>query len=51
MKKPLGSDLGNIFDDDDLVAALKYLLNLCNHKKDYYIDDSDHLSNKRIRTM
>ena len=46
-----GSDLGNIFDDDDLVAALKYLLNLCNHKKDYYIDDSDHLSNKRIRTM
>jgi len=51
LKKPLGSDLANIFDDEDLVASLVYLLNLCNHKKWYYIDDSDHLSNKRIRTM
>ena len=51
LKKPLGSDLANIFDEEDLVASLVYLLNLCNHKKWYYIDDSDHLSNKRIRTM
>ena len=51
LKKPLWSELWNIFDAEDLVAALTYLLNLCNHKKDYYIDDSDHLSNKRIRTM
>ena len=51
LKKPLWSDLANIFDEEDLVAALVYLLNLCNHKKWYYIDDSDHLSNKRIRTM
>ena len=51
LKKPLGSDLANIFDDEDLVASVTYLLNLCNRKKWYYIDDSDHLSNKRVRTM
>lgn len=51
LKKPLGSDLANIFDEEDLVASLIYLLNLCNRKKWYYIDDSDHLSNKRVRTM
>lgn len=51
LKKPLWSDLANIFDAEDLVASLVYLLNLCNRKKGYYIDDSDHLSNKRVRTM
>jgi DNA-directed RNA polymerase subunit beta len=39
-----------LFDGEDLVAAIKYLLNLSNYKKGYYVDDSDHLSNKRIRT-
>ena len=29
---------------------IKYLVNLSNSKKGYYIDDSDHLSNKRVRT-
>lgn len=51
LKKVLGSVESNIFDEDDLVASISYLLNLCNNKKWYYIDDSDHLSNKRIRTM
>lgn len=39
------------FETDDLVASMKYLVNLANGKKGYYIDDSDHLSNKRVRTM
>ena len=40
-----------VFDWVDLVAAIQYLLNLSNHKKGYYTDDEDHLSNKRVRTM
>ena len=35
----------------DLIGSVKYLLNLSNEKKNYFTDDSDHLSNKRIRTM
>ena len=51
LKKPLDGDIANIFDGEDLVAALKYLFNISNFKKWYYTDDSDHLSNKRIRSM
>lgn len=51
LSKPLDAPESNLFDGDDLVASIKYLLNLSNHKKWYYIDDSDHLSNKRVRTM
>jgi DNA-directed RNA polymerase subunit beta len=35
---------------EDLLATIKYLVNLSNGKKGYYVDDSDHLSNKRVRT-
>ena len=41
----------NVFDTEDLVATLKYLFNIANMKRWYYLDDADHLSNKRIRTM
>ncbi|MFA7298417.1 MAG: hypothetical protein WC010_02110 [Candidatus Absconditabacterales bacterium] len=51
LKKSLDGDLANIFDGEDLVGALKYLFNISNQKKGYYTDDSDHLSNKRIRPM
>ncbi|RAL56808.1 DNA-directed RNA polymerase subunit beta [SR1 bacterium human oral taxon HOT-345] len=51
LKKPLKSAEANIFDGADLVEAVKYLVNLCNQKKGFYTDDSDHLSNKRVRTM
>jgi len=51
IKKPLDGDIANIFDGEDLVAGLKYLFNISNFKKGYYTDDSDHLSNKRIRSM
>jgi len=51
IKKPLDGDIANIFDGADLVAALTYLFHISNFKKWYYTDDSDHLSNKRIRSM
>ena len=51
LNKPLDAAESNLFDWEDLVAAIKYLLNLSNLKKWYYVDDSDHLSNKRVRTM
>ena len=51
LKKPLKGDEANIFDGEDMIQAIKYLLDLCNHKKGYYVDDADHLSNKRVRTM
>lgn len=51
LKKPLKEPEANVFDGEDLIAAIKYLLNLCNHKKGFYEDDADHLSNKRVRTM
>lgn len=51
ISKPLDGDIANIFDGEDLVGALKYLFNISNFKKWYYTDDSDHLSNKRVRSM
>ncbi|HCB51067.1 TPA: DNA-directed RNA polymerase subunit beta, partial [Patescibacteria group bacterium] len=51
LNKPLDGDVANVYDGEDLVGSMKYLFNLSNYKKGYYIDDSDHLSNKRIRTM
>jgi DNA-directed RNA polymerase subunit beta len=51
LKKSLDAPESNIFDGEDLVASIKYLVNLSNYKKWYYVDDSDHLSNKRVRTM
>jgi len=51
MNKPLGAPESHIFDADDLVESLKYMLNIANEKKGYYLDDIDHLSNRRIRSM
>ena len=51
INKDLNSDESNLFDVEDLVASLRYLFNIANQKKWYYCDDSDHLSNKRIRVM
>lgn len=51
LNKPLDWDIANIFDAEDLIASMKYLFNLSNEKKWHYVDDADHLSNKRIRTM
>ncbi len=51
LSKPLDKPESNIFDAEDLVAAVKYLVNLANNKRGYHIDDIDHLSNRRIRMM
>ncbi|NOZ43733.1 MAG: hypothetical protein GXP45_00920 [bacterium] len=49
--KPLDGDVANVFDGEDMVAMIKYLLGVANQKKEFYLDDSDHLSNKRVRMM
>jgi len=36
---------------EDLIAAIKYLLNLTNGEADAEIDDIDHLGNRRLRTI
>lgn len=51
LDKQLDWDVANIIDSEDMIASMKYLFNLSNGKKWYYVDDSDHLSNKRVRTM
>lgn len=51
MSKPLDKSDSNFFDLDDFVYSLKYLVNLANGKRWYFVDDIDHLSNRRIRTM
>ncbi|MBP7061360.1 hypothetical protein KBA84_00820 [Patescibacteria group bacterium] len=51
LDKPLEGDAAQIFDIEDFAAAFKYLMNLSNMKKGHYVDDADHLSNKRIRAM
>ncbi|MFZ2718344.1 MAG: hypothetical protein WAZ12_00965, partial [Candidatus Absconditicoccaceae bacterium] len=51
LSKSIDDANSDLYDGEDLVASIKYLLNLSNYKKGYYVDDSDHLSNKRIRTM
>ncbi len=49
--KSMDDPSSNIFDTEDLVSSLQYLFNIVNQKKWFYLDDADHLSNKRIRTM
>ncbi len=51
ISKSMDDMSSNLFDTDDLVSSLQYLFNIVNQKKWYYLDDADHLSNKRIRTM
>jgi DNA-directed RNA polymerase subunit beta len=51
LSKSMDDMSSQLFDTEDLVASLKYLFNIVNQKKGFYLDDADHLSNKRIRTM
>ncbi len=51
INKPLDSEEANLFDGEDIVATVKYLLGVANQKKWFYLDDADHLSNKRVRMM
>jgi len=51
LNKSMNDESANIYDADDLVASLRYLMNIANEKRGYYADDIDHLSNRRIRSM
>lgn len=51
INKDIDNPSSNLFDAEDLVASIRYLFNLANEKRGYYLDDADHLANKRIRAM
>jgi len=40
-----------ILTNDDIVATVKYLIELKNGKQGYQIDDIDHLGNRRVRAV
>ncbi len=52
MNKKLGLDIGmdkQVLTKDDIITIIKYLIELINSKAE--IDDIDHLSNRRVRTV
>ncbi|TWO34281.1 DNA-directed RNA polymerase subunit beta [Seonamhaeicola sediminis] len=52
MNKKLGLDIGmdkQVLSKDDIITIIKYLIELINSKAE--IDDIDHLSNRRVRTV
>jgi DNA-directed RNA polymerase subunit beta len=51
VNKDVDESLSHVFDVEDLIAALKYLICLANKKRRFYYDDIDHLANRRIRSM
>ncbi len=40
-----------VLSKDDIVATVKYLLHLIAEAEGYYIDDIDHLGNRRVRSV
>ena len=50
VEKDLNDASSHLFDADDIVGALKYLIALANKKRGFYYDDIDHLANRRIRS-
>jgi DNA-directed RNA polymerase subunit beta len=52
LNKKLGSDIDmdtKILTEEDIILIIKYLIELINSKAD--VDDIDHLSNRRVRTV
>ena len=52
MTKKLGLDIGmdkQVLTKEDIITIIKYLIELINSKEE--IDDIDHLSNRRVRTV
>ena len=52
MNKKLGLDIGmdkQVLTKEDIITIIKYLIELINSKAE--IDDIDHLSNRRVRTV
>lgn len=54
LNKKLGLDIDpdqRTLAKDDIVATVKYLIRLVNKDDDAYIDDIDHLGNRRLKTV
>jgi DNA-directed RNA polymerase subunit beta len=51
LEKDVNEPLSHVFDVEDLICSLKYLICLANKKRRYYYDDIDHLANRRIRSL
>lgn len=51
LEKPIHESASHIFDVQDMIAAIRYLVNLANKKRNFFYDDIDHLANRRIRSM
>ncbi len=51
LDKPIQDAASHIFDVQDMVAAIRYLISLANKKRNFFYDDIDHLANRRIRSM
>ncbi len=51
LDKPIQEAASHIFDVQDMVAAIRYLISLANKKRNFFYDDIDHLANRRIRSM
>jgi DNA-directed RNA polymerase subunit beta len=51
LEKPINESASHIFDVQDMIAAIRYLVNLANKKRNFFYDDIDHLANRRIRSM
>jgi len=51
LEKDLVAPESQLFDSEDLVAAMRYLISLGNKKRGFYYDDIDHLANRRIRSL
>ncbi len=51
LEKDLTAPESQLFDSEDLVAAMRYLISLGNKKRGFYYDDIDHLANRRIRSL
>ncbi len=47
--KDIKKDTSHLFDAEDFIAAIKYLVSLANKKRWFYYDDIDHLANRRVR--
>lgn len=51
VEKAINKPESHLFDVADMVAAIRYLVNLANKKRNFFYDDIDHLANRRIRSM
>ncbi len=51
LKTKYEDENGSFLNIEDILVSLKYYLNLCKWAKDHFIDDIDHLENRRVRSV